>query len=196
MVRSSLWPCSHDKPSWEPYRLGLLAPYKGIRNLESGIRQFYLVPVEYRILGLSIRNGGQGIRNPTKDWNPEFKFHWQRSGIQYLESGIHGVESRIQDCLGCPYVGWAFVHTWNTTVKSRLKATSVIRSPRYYGHFFWPPGKNRHTVSCIKNLVNTANFFGPLVTVLTGFLPIFCSTFVPELCKTTSYFKPDRLRTD
>ena len=27
----------------------------------------------------------------------------KESGIQYLESGIHGVESRIQDCLGFPY---------------------------------------------------------------------------------------------
>ena len=29
-------------------------------------------------------------------------------------------------------------------------ATSVIPSPRYYGPFFWPPGKNRHTFSCKK----------------------------------------------
>jgi len=34
--------------------------------------------------------------------------------------------------------------------KPRLTAASVIRSPRYYGHFFWPPGKNRHTFSCQK----------------------------------------------
>ena len=27
-------------------------------------------------------------------------------GIQYLESEIHGLESRIQDCLGFPYMGW------------------------------------------------------------------------------------------
>ena len=31
------------------------------------------------------------------------------------------------------------------TVAPRLTATSVIRSSRYYGHFFWPPGKNRRT---------------------------------------------------
>ena len=37
------------------------------------------------------------------------------------------------------------------TMKPRLTATSVIRSPRYYGHFFGPPGKNRHTYSCKKN---------------------------------------------
>ena len=51
------------------------------------------------ILGFGIWNTAQGIRNPTYDWNPVTK-----TGIQYLESRIHGVESRIQDCLGFPYV--------------------------------------------------------------------------------------------
>ena len=61
------------------------------------------------------------------------------------------------------------------TVKPCLTATSVIWAPHYYGYFFWPPCKNRHTFSCKKTLVSTAtplmwpNFFGPLVTVLTGF---------------------------
>ena len=45
---------------------------------------------------------------------------------------------------------------------------------RYYGHFFWPPGKNDYTFSCNETLVNTVtsllrpNVFGLLVTVLTG----------------------------
>ena len=50
------------------------------------------------------------------DWNPECKFHQQgirrnpgstdiKSGIQHLESGIHGMESRIQDSLELPYIG-------------------------------------------------------------------------------------------
>ena len=51
-----------------------------------------------------VRNTAQGIRNPTKDWNPESKFHWQESGIQSLESGICSLESTIQDCLGFPYL--------------------------------------------------------------------------------------------
>ena len=58
-----------------------------------------------------------------------------------------------------------------STVKPRLTATSVIRP------LFWPPGKNRDKFSSPKKktLVNTVtslkrpNFFGPLVTVLTGF---------------------------
>ena len=44
-----------------------LAPCKGIRIPES--RNFLLV--ESGILGFEIRNPAQGIRNPTKDWNPE-----------------------------------------------------------------------------------------------------------------------------
>ena len=62
-----------------------------------------------------------------------------------------------------------------STLKPRLTATSIIRSPRYYGHFFWPPGKNRHTFSCKNTLVSTPTplirpiFYDPLVTVLTGF---------------------------
>ena len=52
-----------------------------------------------------------GIRNPGP-WNPEYScrnpestFHRKRSGIQSLESGNHGVESRIQDCLEFLYMG-------------------------------------------------------------------------------------------
>ena len=36
-------------------------------------------------------------------WNPESTE--LESGIQYKESGIHRVESRIQDCHGFPYMG-------------------------------------------------------------------------------------------
>ena len=62
-----------------------------------------------------------------------------------------------------------------STVEPRLTATSVIPSSRYYGHFFRPPSKNDHAFSCKETLVNTVTpllwpiFFGPLVTVLTGF---------------------------
>ena len=60
-----------------------------------------------------------------------------------------------------------------STVKPRLTATSVIQSPLYYGHFFWPPDKTgihfiiNKKLSLMRSPVNTANFFGPLVTVLT-----------------------------
>ena len=62
--------------------------------------------VEYEILGFGFWNTAQKIRNPTNAWNPESKFRWStKTGIQYLESGIHGVESRIQNCPGFPYMG-------------------------------------------------------------------------------------------
>ena len=145
MVRSSLWPCSHDKPSWEPYRLGLLAPYKGIRNLESGNFIWCRWNTESWALESGIQLKESRIPLTIRIQNPSSTD--KESGIQYQESGTHGVESRIRDCLG------AFVHTWNTTVKHRLKVTSVIRSPRYSGHSSWPPGKNRHTFSCKKPLL-------------------------------------------
>ena len=53
------------------------------------------------------------------------------------------------------------VPPFENTVKPRPLATLVIRSPRYYGRFFWPPGK--------KPLLIRQNVFGPLVTVLTEF---------------------------
>ena len=68
-----------------------IALCKGIRIPESGKVLF----VEYEILGFEIWNTAQGIQNPTKDRIPLKK----KSGIQYLEPGIHGLESRIQSCL-------------------------------------------------------------------------------------------------
>ena len=38
-----------------------------------------------------------GIRNPS--------YTYKESETQPLESGIHGLESRIQDCLRLPYMG-------------------------------------------------------------------------------------------
>ena len=43
----------------------------------------------FGILGFGMRNIAQGIRNATNDWNP----------------AIHGVESKIQDCLVFIYMG-------------------------------------------------------------------------------------------
>ena len=39
----------------------------------------------------------------TSFWNPESTV--LESGIQYPGSGIHSMESRIQDCPGFPYMG-------------------------------------------------------------------------------------------
>ena len=57
--------------------------------------------MEAGILGFLNRNSAQGIRTPVNNWNPESKFHEQKiSGIPYLESGNHNVESTVLNCLG------------------------------------------------------------------------------------------------
>ena len=63
--------------------------------VESGIRDILLV--ESRFLGFLIRDTAQGIRNPSSTD--------KESRIQYLKSGIHGVETRVQDRLGFLYMG-------------------------------------------------------------------------------------------
>ena len=71
------------------------------------------------------------------------------------------------DYLLCILISWlnAIELQWNPALWPR----------RYYSPFYWSPGKNCHTFSCKKTLVNMANllippiFLGPLVTILTGF---------------------------
>ena len=41
----------------------------------------------------------------------------EKSGIRCLESGIHGVESRIQDCLGFPYMKRKAAHVKNCCLR-------------------------------------------------------------------------------
>ena len=101
---------SHDL-QWETnYKLQKSSSALGLAQIgiDSEIRDIFCLwflesakisLVESRILGFGIWNTAQGIRNPTNDQVPLAK-----TGIQYLESGIHGVESRIQDCLGFPYM--------------------------------------------------------------------------------------------
>ena len=61
--------------------------------------------VESRILGFGIQNKAQEIRNTTKALESGIQVALTRIGIQYLEWSIHGVESRIQGCLGFPHMG-------------------------------------------------------------------------------------------
>ena len=69
----------------------------------SSLEKFFFVKSGIRAnLPCVIRNPGlwnpeSGIRNPTKDWNPEFQGPLTKTGIQYLESRIHSVKSGIQD---------------------------------------------------------------------------------------------------
>ena len=69
--------------------------------MESGFQNPEILIVESRVLGFGIRNTAQGIRNLTSDWNPESGIPpAKESEIQYLESRIYGVDSRIPDCIG------------------------------------------------------------------------------------------------
>ena len=47
----------------------------------------------------------QGIWIPTNELESRILVSLTKAVIQYLESGIQGVESRIQDCLGFSYMG-------------------------------------------------------------------------------------------
>ena len=67
-----------------------LAPCEGMRIPESWALKTGIQIKESGIL-LTI-----GIGNP--------RYTDKESRIQYLKSGIHGVESRFQDCLGFPYI--------------------------------------------------------------------------------------------
>ena len=77
-----------------------------------------------------------GNRNSTGFWNPESQNPESRiqnpeSRIQnptftdkYLKSGIHSVESRIQDCPGLPYMGRQGSQ-WNPLVR---EAGDIVKS--------------------------------------------------------------------
>ena len=81
--------------------------------------------LEHKILGFGFRNTALGTRNPTNEWNPESNFHWQRSWIQYLnwKSGIHGVQSSIQDSLEFPRMGPILIFSKSEIVDPSLVCT-------------------------------------------------------------------------
>ena len=81
-------------------------PRKGIRIPQCA----KCLPVKSEILSFGIRNTAQGIRNPRNDLNRRIQVPRTTTGIQCVESEIHGVESeihgvesRIQDSLGFPH---------------------------------------------------------------------------------------------
>lgn len=78
-------------------------------NSESG----NVLLVESGVLGFGIRNPAQGVWNPGNDWNSRYTVSStdKKSGDQYLKSGIHRVDSRIQDCRGLTSIWWCHVST-------------------------------------------------------------------------------------
>ena len=77
--------------------------YKGIRILESW--KWLLVecgPLQIFVSEFAIKLKKSGIPLTIGNRNPSSTD--KESGIHYLESRIHSVESRVQDCLGFPYI--------------------------------------------------------------------------------------------
>ena len=90
-----------------PSPLKAFTPCKGIQFAESG--KFWLV--ESGILGIVIQNTAQEIRNSHLSLESRIQVSLTKTGIQCAESGIQGVKSRIQDCLGFSYMRRKIAHT-------------------------------------------------------------------------------------
>ena len=56
-------------------------------------------------LTLGFRNSAPGIRNPEAVGIRNPSSTDKQSGIQYVDSRIHSVESKIKDFFGLPYMG-------------------------------------------------------------------------------------------
>ena len=68
----------------------------------NNVFQYSKIRTRKRSAKKSIKTGKK--MESSSFWNPESTV--LESGIQYPESGIHSMESRIQDCPGFPYMGW------------------------------------------------------------------------------------------
>ena len=67
----------------------------------NNVFQYSKIRTRKRSAKKSIKTGKK--MESSSFWNPESTV--LESGIQYTESGIHSMESRIQDCPGFPYMG-------------------------------------------------------------------------------------------
>ena len=85
------------------------APSKEIWIPETG--KLLLVESGIGILGLRIRKTTQEI---PKRWESGIQVPPTKTGIQYVESGIPGLESTIQDCLGFPHMGRGVATVWKS----------------------------------------------------------------------------------
>ena len=102
--------------------------------------------------------GNVSLWNPESlaAWNPQYhsrnpeshklspsaiQFPLTRTGIQFLESRIYGVESRIQDCLGFP------LHWTKVSFRGKEKTSATSRLVSYPSS----PKKDRNSVPGIQN---------------------------------------------
>ena len=116
------WPILFVQDGWI-----FAVPCTEIRILES----VNCLLIESGILGFGIRNTAQ-TRNPESHKRLESRIQvpLAKTGIQYLESGIHDVESWIQHCLGFPYCGdnFFFAFLWTETKSRTVKNTQKKRT--------------------------------------------------------------------
>ena len=68
----------------------------------NNVFQYSKIQTRKRSAKKSIKSGKKKMES-SSFWNPESTA--LESGIQYPESGIHSMESRIQDCPGFSYMG-------------------------------------------------------------------------------------------
>ena len=119
--------CGVDSPPMPPSLLYL----KPLRNSKTFLHVIYeskkktnLLCIKNNVFQYSkIRTRNEMRRKALKQkkklesspfWNPESTE--LKSGIQQLESGIHSVESRIQDCHGFPYIGRNIIASQNSSL--------------------------------------------------------------------------------
>ena len=109
--------------------------------------------MEARILGFGIKNAAHGNRNPTNDWNPEPKFHWQR-----LKYNTFNPELR-QPCSGC----WHFLEgQYFTPSKARYFGQITMFSP------FSSNKPTRASISSLSEATHDCVVYNPLKWVFTS----------------------------
>ena len=122
----------------------------------NNVFQYSKIRTRKRSAKKSIKTGKK--MESSSFWNPESTV--LESGIQYPESGIHSMESRIQDCPGFPCMG----REVRSLIKSKNLANTYIifhnRSDVKMTSFISKKGTAsiRHLRSVILNYFNVFHF--------------------------------------
>ena len=103
-----------------------------LKNSTSVREPGFLLLVEFGILGIEILNTAQWNR---KLYRLESGIHHLESGIQYLKSGIHNEETRIQYCLGFPYMRQMTI--WKYNLKTYIRPSMCYWSDSPSLSFQW-----------------------------------------------------------
>ena len=87
----------------------------------NNVFQYSKIRTRKRSAKKSIKTGKK--MESSSFWNPESTV--LESGIQYPESGIHSMESRIQDCPGFPYMGRPIYNNKKVLSKPGLRIMKI-----------------------------------------------------------------------